>query len=78
MDKARAFTRSRARWRWRRGCLRRRSHPQGFGRAFERDVHVWMLGEAPGLALASPLHLLRLVVPARSVHDVVDDALGEV
>ena len=74
--------RSRVRWRWRRGCLRgclrRRSHPQGFGRSLERDVHVWILGEVPGQALAFPLHLLRLVVPARSVHDVVNDALGEV
>ena len=78
MDKARAFTRSRVRWRWRRGCLRRRSHPKGFGCLLERDVHVWILGEGPGQALAFPLHLLRLGVPARTVHDVVNDALGEV
>jgi hypothetical protein len=74
--------RSRVRWRWRRGCLRgclrRRSHPQGFGRSLERDVHVWILGEVPGHTLALPLHLLGLVVPARPVHDVVNDALGEV
>ena len=78
MDKAFAFTRSRVRWRWRRGCLRRRSHPQGLGRTFERDVHVRILRQVPGCTRTPPLHLHRLLVPARSVHDVVDDALGEV
>ena len=68
----------RSRARWRRGCLRRRSYAQGLGRTFERDVHVRILGEVPGHALATPLHLLRLGVPLRAVHDVVDDALGEV
>ena len=75
MDKARAFTRSRVRW---RGCLRRRSYAQGLGRTFERDVHVRVLGEVPGHTLALPLHLLRRGVPLRAVYDVVNDALGEV
>ena len=65
-------------WRWWCGCLRRWSYPQGFGRAFERDVHVRILRQVPGCTRTPPLHLHRLLVPARSVHDVVDDALGEV